>query len=97
VEVATSIENAPRWKRRRIPCPAAVNCILKNGELPHPSNYHGCSQAKEELQRKKAQYSSNRTETERNFFSNYIVLGQFLAVDQGGHSGSPASHTAEQS
>jgi hypothetical protein len=35
--------------------PACCNCKLGEGEEPHPSNYRGCSHAREELRKKKLQ------------------------------------------
>jgi hypothetical protein len=35
--------------------PACCNCKLAEGEKPHPSNYRGCSHAKEEIRRRRSQ------------------------------------------
>jgi hypothetical protein len=40
--------------------PSCCNCNLKDGQLPHPTNYRDCSYAKEELQRRKKQRISNQ-------------------------------------
>jgi hypothetical protein len=46
---------------------------LKDGESPHPTNYRGCSYAKEELQRRKNQRISNQGSSGRTFFSKYTT------------------------
>jgi hypothetical protein len=35
--------------------PTCCNCRLAEGEKPHPSNYRGCTHAKDEIQRRKSQ------------------------------------------
>jgi hypothetical protein len=46
---------------------------LKDGEPPHPTNYRGCSYAKEELQRRKNQRISNQGPSGKTFFSKYTT------------------------
>jgi hypothetical protein len=41
--------------------PTCCNCRLTEGEKPHPSNYRGCSHAKDEMQRKKSQRTPKET------------------------------------
>jgi hypothetical protein len=51
---------------------------LKDGESPHPTNYRGCSYAKEELQRRKNQRISNQGSSGRTF-SKYTTPEQSFA------------------
>jgi hypothetical protein len=53
--------------------PSCCNCKLKDGESPHPTNYRGCSYAKEELQRRKNQRISNQGSSGTSFFSKYTT------------------------
>jgi hypothetical protein len=46
---------------------------LKDRESPHPTNFRGCSYAKEELQRRKNQSMSNQGSSGRTFFSKYTT------------------------
>jgi hypothetical protein len=39
---------------------SCCKCKLRDGESPHPTKYRGCSNAKEELQRRKHQRMSNQ-------------------------------------
>jgi hypothetical protein len=60
-EVATCLRSALKRHTRSMP-----SCIIGEGEKPHPALYWGCSHAKEELQRRRAQApkeSSGRTFT----------------------------------
>jgi hypothetical protein len=50
-----------------------------DGEKPHPSNYRGCSHAKEEIRRRKAQRTPNNT-SGRVFSSNYTTPGLSFAA-----------------
>jgi hypothetical protein len=59
--------------------PACCNCKLGEGEEPHPSNYRGCSHAKEELRKRKPQRTPKPT-TGRVFSSNYINPGMSFAA-----------------
>jgi hypothetical protein len=52
---------------------------LKDGESRHPTNYRGCSYAKEELQRRKNQRISNQSPSGRIFFSKYTTPERSLA------------------
>jgi hypothetical protein len=72
-------KECPEAQNKENSIPSCCNCTLKNGEMPHPSNYRGCSHAKEELQRRKAQRSTNRNEAKRTFTSNHVVPGQSFA------------------
>jgi hypothetical protein len=54
---------------------SCCNCKLKDGERPHPSTYHGCSHAKEEMLRRKPQ-KPQKEPTGLIFSSSYIVPGQ---------------------
>jgi hypothetical protein len=59
--------------------PSCCNCKLKDGESPHPTNYMGCSYAKEELQRRKKQRISIQGSSGRTFFSKYTTPEWSLA------------------
>jgi hypothetical protein len=52
---------------------SGCNCKLKNGESPHPTNYRGCSYAKEVLQRRNNQRISNKESSGRTVFSKYTT------------------------
>jgi hypothetical protein len=57
---------------------------LAEGETPHPANYRGCSQAKEELQSKRPQ-KSTKTTAGRVFSSTLATPGvSFAAALRGG-------------
>jgi hypothetical protein len=47
------------------------------GKRPHPSNYRGCSHAKEELQRRRKQRPSNEGQ---KFSSDYVVPDKSFAA-----------------
>jgi hypothetical protein len=51
---------------------ACSNCKLVHGEEPHPSNYPGSSDAKEEIRRRKAQRTQKNTKGNM-FSSNYTT------------------------
>jgi hypothetical protein len=53
---------------------ACCNCKLAEGEQPHPSNYRGCSHAKEETHRRKIPRAP-KPNTGRTFSSKYITSG----------------------
>jgi hypothetical protein len=46
---------------------------LKDDDSPHPANYRGCSHAKEELQRRENQSTTNQESSGRFFFSKYTT------------------------
>jgi hypothetical protein len=51
---------------------------LKDRESPHPTDYRGCSHAKEELQHRKNQRMSKRRSSEKTF-SKYIKPKRYFA------------------
>jgi hypothetical protein len=59
--------------------PACCNCKLAEGENPHPSNYRGCSHAKDELRKKKAQRAPQPA-TGRLFSASYATPGVTYAA-----------------
>ncbi|PNF27753.1 hypothetical protein B7P43_G12787, partial [Cryptotermes secundus] len=59
--------------------PRCCNCELKDGESPHPTNYRGCSYAKEELWRRKNQCVTNQGSSGRTFFSKYATAKRTFA------------------
>jgi hypothetical protein len=59
--------------------PACCNCTLADGEKPHPSNYRGCSHAREEVRRRRAQRAPKNT-TGRVFSSNHTKPGVSFAA-----------------
>jgi hypothetical protein len=59
--------------------PACCNCKLVDGEKPHPSNYRGCSHAKDEMQKRKSQRTP-KTTTGRVFSSNHTTPGLSFAA-----------------
>jgi hypothetical protein len=64
--------------------PPYCNCRLMEGEKPHPTNYRGCSHAKEELQRKRSK-KTPKTTTGRVFSSTLATPGvSFAAALRGG-------------
>jgi hypothetical protein len=50
--------------------PSFCICTLVEGEKPHPASYRGCSHAKGELQRRRAQRAPKRS-FGRTFFSKF--------------------------
>jgi hypothetical protein len=48
------------------------NCKLADGEKPHPSNYWGCSHAREEIRRRRSQ-KVEKTTSGRVFSSSYTT------------------------
>jgi hypothetical protein len=50
---------------------------LKDGESSRPTNYRGCSYAKEELQRRKNQRMSNQVSSGRTFYK-YTTTERFF-------------------
>jgi hypothetical protein len=58
--------------------PACCNCKLADGEKPHPSNYRGCSHAKE-MRRRRGPRASEQN-TGRAFSSKYIEPGMSFAA-----------------
>jgi hypothetical protein len=50
-----------------------------DGEKPHPSNYRGCSHAKEEIRRRRTHRTPKMT-TGKVFTSNYITSGLTFAA-----------------
>jgi hypothetical protein len=64
--------------------PNCCNCSLREGEKPHPSNYRGCSHAKEEALRRRSQRSTTKETLGRTFASRNIMPGKsFAAVLRG--------------
>jgi hypothetical protein len=59
--------------------PSCCNCKLAEGEKPHPCNYRGCSHAKEEIQRRRAQREP-KTTTGRVFSPTYSTRGLSFAA-----------------
>jgi hypothetical protein len=59
--------------------PACCNCKLVDGEKPHPSNYRGCSHAKDEMRKRRSQKTS-KTITGKVFNSNYTTPGLSAAA-----------------
>jgi hypothetical protein len=53
--------------------PSGCNCKLKDEESPHPTNYRGCSYAKEELQRRGNQCMSNQGSLGGTVLSKYTT------------------------
>jgi hypothetical protein len=72
-------KECPETEKRGNSIPNCCNCKLKEGERPHPSNYRGCSHAKEEIQRK-SQQSSNREPTRRKLSTGYVTPGKSFAA-----------------
>jgi hypothetical protein len=59
------------------------NCLLAERDKPHPVNYRGCRQAREELQKRKAE-RTRKTAMEREFSSNLVTPGEsFVAALRG--------------
>jgi hypothetical protein len=59
--------------------PACCKCKLAEGENPHPSNYRGCSHAKEELRKRKEQRAP-KPPTGPVFSSTYATPGVSYAA-----------------
>jgi hypothetical protein len=59
--------------------PACCNCKLAEGKKPHPSNYRGCSHAKEKARRKRSQIQK-KTTFGRVFSSNHTTPGLSFAA-----------------
>jgi hypothetical protein len=59
--------------------PACCNCKLAEGKKPHPSNYRGCSHAKEKARRKRSQIQK-KTTSGMVFSSNYTTPGLSFAA-----------------
>jgi sRNA-binding protein len=53
--------------------------MLNDGDSPHPANYMGCSHAKEELQRRKNQRTTNEGSSGRTFFTKYTAPDRSFA------------------
>jgi hypothetical protein len=77
VEVATSTVNA-RKRARKIQHRLAAIVSGQKGRKPHPSNYRGCSHAKEEICRRKIPRPP-KSNTGRAFSSKYITPGVSFA------------------
>jgi hypothetical protein len=58
---------------------ACCSCKLADGEKPHPSNYRGCSHAKEEMRQRRGPRASEQN-TGRAFSSKYIEPGMSFAA-----------------
>jgi hypothetical protein len=58
--------------------PACCDCKLAEGEKHHPSNYRGCSHAKEEMRQRKIPRAP-KPNTGRAFSSKYIMPGVSFA------------------
>jgi hypothetical protein len=72
-------KECPERHNRETSIPHCCSCQLKDGERPHPSNYRGCSHAKDELQRKRMQRPSNRGQEARKVSPEYVVPGKSFA------------------
>jgi hypothetical protein len=59
--------------------PACCNCRLAEGEKPHPSNYRGCRDAKEEMQRRQSQRTP-KTPAGRVFSTKLATPGVSFAA-----------------
>jgi hypothetical protein len=59
--------------------PSCCSCTLVEGEKPHPASYRGCSHAKGELQRRKAQRAPKEP-SGRKFFSKFTSPEQSYAA-----------------
>jgi hypothetical protein len=59
--------------------PSCCNCKLAEGEKPHPSNYRGCSHARDEMRNRKAQRTP-KTTTGRVFSSHLTTQGVSFAA-----------------
>jgi hypothetical protein len=59
--------------------PTCCNCKLVDGEEPHPSNYQGCSQTREEMRKRKLQRAT-KSISGRVFSSNQTTPGLSLAA-----------------
>jgi hypothetical protein len=59
---------------------SCCNCTLVEGEKPHPESYRGCSHAKGELQRRKAQRAPKEP-SGRKFFSRFTSPEQSYAAE----------------
>jgi hypothetical protein len=60
--------------------PSCCNCSLKEGEKPHPSNYRGCSHAKEESLRRRSQRTTPKEAVGRKFSSRPVLPGKSFAA-----------------
>jgi hypothetical protein len=72
-------KECPETNKRENSIPNCCNCKLKDGERPHSSNYRCWSHAREELQNRSLQRSSNEGLTARNF-PDYVVPGKSFAA-----------------
>jgi hypothetical protein len=59
--------------------PRCCNCALTEGDKSHPASYRGCSHAKGELQRRRAQRAP-KGPTGRTFFSKFTSPQQSYAA-----------------
>jgi hypothetical protein len=59
---------------------SCCNCSLKEGENPHPSNYRGCSHAKEESLRRRSQRTTPKEAVGRKFSSRPVLPGKSFAA-----------------
>jgi hypothetical protein len=62
--------------------PSCCNCKLAEGEKPHPSNYRGCSRAKDEIRRRRSTKAAKPTPG-RVFTSSYTTPGLSFAAALG--------------
>jgi hypothetical protein len=53
--------------------PSYCDCMLKDGQIPHPSTYTGCSHAREEMLKKKSQKAASKGPAGRLFSSMYTT------------------------
>jgi hypothetical protein len=70
-------------KENAISTQASCNCRLAEGKQPHPDNYRGCGNTKEELQKKISQ-KTPKIKTGGVFSSNLNTPGVSFAAALGG-------------
>jgi hypothetical protein len=76
--------------------PACCNWKLGDGKESHPSNYRGCSHAREELRKKKSQRAP-KPPTGRVFSSSFTTPGvSFAAALRGNTQQQKTPHHAPQ-
>jgi hypothetical protein len=63
--------------------PAYCKCKLAEEEKPHPSNYSGCSQAKEEMRRRKIQRSGSSSDRGPAKSSDFAEMAENRSVNTG--------------
>jgi hypothetical protein len=73
--------------------PTCCNCELMDTEEPNPSNYRGCTHAKDEMRKRKSQ-RAHRTATGRVISSSRTTPGLSFAVVQRSSLSRPQLHRA---